>query len=251
VGEPTVGTGPRPDPNSGAAPLADAGKRSAATAETARSALLAGATGLIGRALLPLLLRSHRRVDVLVRRPPTGLDPAVRVHVVDFADLASGVPAADDVFIALGTTIKAAGSQAAFRAVDLDAVVAVARAARAGGATRLGIVSALGADATSSVFYNRVKGEMQDAAAGLGFATVAIAQPSLLLGDRAALGQPVRAGEVWAARLLGPVMRLVPRSIRPIAAADVAAALATAVESGRPGVRMLSSGAMQDAARRP
>ena len=117
--------------------------------------------------------------------------------------LPAAFPPVDDVFITLGTTIKVAGSQAAFRQVDFAFVVNTARAARVAGATRLAVVSALGADAKSRVFYNRVKGEMEAAIAQLGYKSVVIAQPSLLLGDRAALGQPVRSSEVWAARLLG------------------------------------------------
>ncbi len=180
--------------------------------------------------------------------PSVGAD-RVQLHVVDFAALPSSLPAADDVYIALGTTIKVAGSESAFRAVDFDAVVAVARAARAAGATRLAVVSALGADSNSRVFYNRVKGDMEAAIGGLGYDSVAIAQPSLLMGDRAALGQPVRSGEVWATRLLSPVMRFVPAGIRPITAADVAAALIAATAEARPGVRVLSSATMQGASR--
>ena len=214
-----------------------------------RTALLAGATGLVGRALLPLLLRSHRSVDVLVRRaaPELGRDRLLRLHVVDFAKLPARFPAIDDVFIALGTTIAVAGSQAAFRAVDFDAVVDTARAARAAGATRLAVVSALGADAGSRVFYNQVKGEMERAVAALGFDTVTLARPSLLVGDRAALGQPVRSGEVWATRLTRPLSWLVPRGVRPIAAADVAAALVQATSRGAPGLHLISSGDMQGA----
>jgi uncharacterized protein YbjT (DUF2867 family) len=169
---------------------------------------------------------------------------------VDFAALPKALPPADDVFVALGTTIKVAGSQAAFRAVDFDAVLAIARAGRRAGATRLAVVSALGADASSRVFYNRVKGEMEAAVAGLGYASVTIAQPSLLAGDRKALGQPERPGEVWAMRLLAPVLGLVPKSFRPIAARDVAAALVEAVATGTPGIARLSSAAMQGAATR-
>ena len=80
-------------------------------------------------------------------------------HWVDFARLPAVFPTVDDVFIALGTTIKVARSEAAFRQVDFDFVVNTARAARAAGATRLAVVSALGADAESHIFYNRVKGE--------------------------------------------------------------------------------------------
>jgi uncharacterized protein YbjT (DUF2867 family) len=214
-----------------------------------RTALLAGATGLVGRALLPLLLRSHASVDVLVRRaaPDLGNDPRLRAHVVDFANLPEPFPAVDDVFIALGTTIAIAGSQAAFRAVDFDAVVDTARAARIAGATRLAIVSALGADPESRVFYSQVKGEMERAVAALGYDSVALARPSMLVGDRAALGQPVRSGEIWATRLTRPLGWLVPRGLRPIAASDVAAALVEATKRGQPGMHALSSADMQGA----
>lgn len=213
-----------------------------------RVALLAGATGLIGRELLRLLRESPRyaHTHVLVRRANAALvnDARTTIHVVDFAHLRALPPIAD-AYIALGTTIKVAGSKEAFRAVDFDHVVATATAARAAGATRLAVVSALGADVHSSVFYNQVKGEMQAAVGALGFESVVIAQPSLLIGDRAVLGQPVRAGEVWVTRLLTPVMALVPRSVRPIRAAAVAASMVEAVAGAHPGVRVLGSGAMQ------
>jgi uncharacterized protein YbjT (DUF2867 family) len=217
----------------------------ASTRPAPRSALLAGATGLIGRALLPLLLRRHARVEMLMRRAVPGLPDDARLHLrrVDFAALPK-LPAVDDVFIALGTTIAVAGSEAAFRAVDFDAVVATAKAGRKAGATRLAVVSALGADAGSRVFYNRVKGEMEAAVQSLGYESVTLARPSLLLGDRAALGQPVRGMEALAMRLSRPVGWLVPRAMRPIPAADVAAALVAATAEARPGLRVLSSGEM-------
>jgi len=214
-----------------------------------RTAWLVGATGLIGRALLPLLLESSRyaKVHVLLRRAVPDLPKHRRLvaQQIDFNALPANLPATDDVYIALGTTIKVAGSQAAFRQVDFDHVVNTARAARAAGAKRLAVVSALGADPNSAVFYNRVKGEMQAAVAQLGFESVVIAQPSLLVGDRALLGQPARAGEVWATRLLRPVMGLVPASVRPIEAGVVAKALLSATADAVPGVRMLSSAQMQ------
>src|SRR5690606_22896609 len=119
---------------------------------------------------------------------------------------------------------------------------------RDAGATRLAVVSALGADARSRVFYNRVKGEMQQAVQALGYDAVVIAQPSLLVGDRTALGQPVRPGERWAERLLRPVMGLVPRGIRPIRADTVARALRHALRTVPPGVHVLRSADMQTAA---
>jgi uncharacterized protein YbjT (DUF2867 family) len=216
---------------------------------TPRTALLAGATGLVGRALLSLLLasRHYRSVHVLLRRTPPDIEAGakLKIHQVDFARLPATFPVVDDVFIALGTTIKLAGSEAAFRQVDFDFVVNIARAAKAAGATRLAVVSALGADAKSRIFYNRVKGEMEVAIAQLGYESVVIAQPSMLLGDRAALGQPARSSEIWAARLLAPLGWIMPKSVRPIPARGVASALLAAILATKPGVRVLKSGAMQ------
>ena len=213
----------------------------AAEPSPSRIALLAGSTGLVGRALLPMLLASPRyaQVHALLRRavPDLPASPKLQVHVVDFQSLPA-LSKIDDVFIALGTTIKVAGSQEAFRQVDFDAVVNTARAAQAAGASRLAVVSALGADAKSRVFYSRVKGEMQEALLALGFHSVVIVQPSLLVGDRTALGQPVRAGEVWGARLMG----WLPRSVRPISATRVAEGMLRALASSAPGTQILRSG---------
>jgi uncharacterized protein YbjT (DUF2867 family) len=220
-------------------------------AATPRTALLAGATGLVGDALLSLLVASkhYRSVHVLLRRARPGTEGGAKltIHQVDFARLPA-LPAVDDVFIALGTTIKIAGSEAAFRQVDFDFVVNVARAARDAGATRLAVVSALGADPTSRIFYNRVKGEMEIAVMQIGYESVVIAQPSMLLGDRAALGQPPRSGEMWTERLLAPLGWIIPRGVRPIPARAVASALVTAILDAKPGVRVLKSGAMQEMA---
>jgi uncharacterized protein YbjT (DUF2867 family) len=220
--------------------------------DPARSALLAGASGLIGRELLAQLLQDERyaKVHVLLRRALPGLprDRKLAAKQVDFGALPA-LPTVDDVYIALGTTIKVAGSQAAFRAVDFDAVVNCARAAREAGAKRLAVVSALGADANSAVFYNRVKGDMQQAVAQLGYESVLFAQPSLLVGDRAALGQPERPGEVWATRLLGPFMGWVPASVRPIEAHTVARALLRATLAAAPGVHRLPSARLQELGR--
>jgi len=218
-------------------------------ATTPRTALLAGATGLVGDALLSLLLASeyYRSVHVLLRRTRPGIEASAKLKIrqIDFARLPATLPAADDVFIALGTTIKIAGSEAAFRQVDFDFVVNVARAAFAAGARRLAVVSAMGADPTSRIFYNRVKGEMETAVLQIGYESVVIAQPSLLLGDRAALGQSLRSGEIWAARLAGPLGWIIPKNLRPIPARAVALAMLAAILDAKPGVHVLKSGAMQ------
>ena len=221
----------------------------AASAADSPNVLLAGASGLIGRALLDVLLTPGRgdRVAVLARRPlePARNDRRLSVRTGELAALAGKARGVRDVYIALGTTIKVAGSEAAFRAVDFDLVVGVARAARSAGARRLAVVSALGANARSGIFYNRVKGEAEDALKTLGYESLVIAQPSLLIGDRTALGQPTRSGEVFAARFFAPVMSWIPASVRPIEATTVAHAMVASLEHATPGTRVLSSAEMQ------
>lgn len=219
------------------------------TAAKSRSVAVAGATGLIGRQLVQRLCADPdvARVYALARRALEVAAPKLVALPVDFSALPE-LPAVDEVYLALGTTIKVAGSQAAFQAIDLDANLAVARAAHAAGARRIGLVSAMGANAESRVFYNRVKGQLEQALAQLDLGALVIARPSLLRGDRVALGQAVRRGEVWGDRVDRVLRPLIPRAWRAIAAADVAAALAHAVPRAQ-GQCVLSSGAMQGASR--
>jgi uncharacterized protein YbjT (DUF2867 family) len=162
------------------------------------SVIVAGSTGLVGRELIKRLLGDKQTgmVHALMRREPPNFAESRRLlkHVVDFTQLPP-LPVAHECYIALGTTIKDAGSETAFRAVDLDAVRAVAEAARTAGVLRLALVSALGANAESTVFYNRIKGLAEEAVAGLGFERVVIARPSLLVGNRDAIGQRMRPME--------------------------------------------------------
>ena len=224
----------------------------AAQVAPARVAVVAGATGMVGRAVLARLTAdktsAYAAVHTLGRRAPELPAGAQHVRLVSHVSkslLDAEVPPADEMFIALGTTISVAGSQSAFRAVDLDAVLALARAARAAGVRRLGVVSAMGADAGSKVFYNRVKGEMEQAVSALGFDTLVIARPSLLDGERASLGQPNRRGEQLALKVMRLLKALIPRNYRAISGAQVANALVEAVQAGRPGVQILLSGQMQ------
>lgn len=208
--------------------------------------LVAGATGLIGRALVAQLLSQvpPPQVHALVRRPPAGADARVQWQAVDFTRLPT-LPAAQQAYCCLGTTIRQAGSQAAFRAVDFDAVLAFAQAARAAGVRHFAVVSALGASPRAVGFYNRVKGEMEQAVAGLGFDSVLIARPSLLAGDRGALGQPPRTAERLALWLTAPVAGLIPAGVRPIKAEVVARAMIQASRAPQPGVHIAESGELQ------
>lgn len=212
--------------------------------------MVAGATGLVGREVLAALSvdRHYRRIHLVGRRAPDMLPASgqvpVQVHTVDFAQLPA-LPAVDDVFIALGTTIAIAGSQAAFRAVDHDAVLALARAARQAGARRLAVVSAMGADRNSRIFYNRVKGETEAALRTLGYETLVIARPSLLVGDRAALAQAPRMGETLMQSAMSWLRPVIPANYRAIRAGDVARAMLRCMLAGAAGTQVLLSGAMQ------
>lgn len=163
---------------------------------------------------------------------------------VDFADI-SGLPPVDDVYITLGTTMAAAGSQSAFRAVDHDAVLATARAARDAGATRCGVVTAMGANARSRIFYNRVKGEVERDLQAIGFETLVIARPSLLIGERQALAQAARPAESLSIRLFRWLNPLIPADYRARPGADVARALVHAVQSLPPGTHVLTGRSLQ------
>jgi uncharacterized protein YbjT (DUF2867 family) len=200
----------------------------------------------VGRAVLAALLadKRYRAVHALGRQAQPVAHAKLHWHKVDFAALAP-LPAADEVYIALGTTIKVAGSQQAFRAVDFDAVLAVAKAARAAGAKRLGVVSAMGANPRSGIFYNRVKGEMEDAVSALGYTSVVLARPSFLLGDRESLGQPGRSGEGFALTLTRWLRPVLPANYRAVEATQVAKALIHALQHATPGTTALLSGDLQ------
>lgn len=205
--------------------------------------LVAGAAGLVGRALVRRLLADAAGPGVVavVRRPLGLSDARLREVVADFGDLGrTKVPPCRTAFCALGTTIGKAGSEAAFRAVDVDAVVAFARLARAAGATRFLLVSALGADPRSTVFYNRTKGEAEEAVNGVGFEGVALFRPSLLLGEREESRPGERAAVVasglfsWA--MVGPLARF-----RPVPADSVAAAMVAVSRQPVSGVRIVEN----------
>lgn len=214
--------------------------------DSTRVALVAGATGLVGQAVLTLLLADerYRAVHVVGRRAPNLQHPKLVAHISPSL-LAVACPAADDVFIALGTTIKLAGSQAAFKAIDGDTVASIARAAKAAGASCLAVVSAMGASAQSGVFYNQVKGEMEAAVSQLGFDTLVIARPSLLAGDRDALKQPERTLEKLSLVAFKWLKPLIPANYQSINASSVAKAMVSTLQTAGTGKHVLLSGEMQ------
>ena len=216
-------------------------------------ALIAGASGLVGKELLALLLADSACCEVhsLVRKAAVQQHPKLHQHTIDFSALGTAqskplhLPTIHEVYICLGTTIKTAGSQEAFRAVDFDAVLAVARLGIAQGATKLGVISAMGASASSSVFYSRVKGEMEDAVEQLGYQSIAVARPSFLAGDRQALHQNHRSGEEIALVAMKLFKPLIPKNYQAVQARDVAATLLSQVRQGKTGQTILLSGQLQ------
>jgi uncharacterized protein YbjT (DUF2867 family) len=192
---------------------------------SARRAVVAGSTGLVGGYCLDGLLAEEgcSEVHALTRRPLSVEHPKLTVHLVDFDDLARSarLPVVDEAYCCLGTTMRRAGSRDAFERVDLDYVREFAKLALDAGAKQLALVSALGADSTSSIYYNRIKGRAEEAVRALEYGCVHVYRPSLLLGTRSER----RTGEQIAqalAPVIAPLLRGPLRRYRPVDARDVA-----------------------------
>lgn len=214
----------------------------------AKSALLLGASGLIGGHCLQRLCddAAYDKVIALVRKTMALQHHKLEQQVVEFSHLQNyaHLMRANDVFCCLGTTIKMAGSQAAFRQVDFTYPVEIAKIAAANGAEQFLIVTAMGANPASRIFYNRVKGEVEAAIAPLAFRAVHIFRPSLLLGERQEfrLGEKIgeRAAKIFSFLFAGPL-----RKYRPIEASAVAAAMIAAAKRNLTGVNIFESDQIQ------
>ena len=197
-----------------------------------RTALLAGGTGLVGRACLQALLEdpAYEKVIALSRSTLTGPASPKLMPVLFTQDSLSStaLPPVTDIFCALGTTIRKAGSQQAFRQVDFDLPLAVARLGLGCGAKSFILCSSVGADPASRNFYLRTKGELEQALQALPFASVHILRPSILVGSREE-SRPGEAAGIWIARLFqfalaGPLRRYRPVAAQVVGRAMVAAA---------------------------
>lgn len=188
-------------------------------------ALVIGSTGLIGRQLLKLLLQDNTYLEVkaISRKPLDSSHAKLENLLVDFDNLADygSKLNADVVFCCLGTTMKDAGSKEAFKKVDYDYPLLVARVAKASGASAYLLVSALGANRNSSIYYNQIKGEIEAAVEGVGFETYHIFRPSLLLGDR----PQKRVGEAAAKAVYKFLGFLIPAKYKAIESIKVARAM--------------------------
>ncbi len=187
------------------------------------TALIAGASGLVGRECLKLLVATERyeRVRVVTRRDlgAAVTHPRIEQIVVDFADLDASKDElrADHVFCTLGTTMRKAGSKERFREVDYGYPLALAHQTAGGGARHFSVVSSLGANSGSRFFYSRVKGELEQALATMAWPSLAIFRPSVIVGDRGE-SRPLE-------RLAETLLAFAPRSVRPVSATTIAAAM--------------------------
>jgi uncharacterized protein YbjT (DUF2867 family) len=204
-----------------------------------RTALIAGASGLVGGECLQRLLASeaYAKVTVVTRHAlgPAAQHPKLREIVIDFAQLdrIKTELRADHVFCALGTTIRKAGSQAKFRQVDFEYPRHLAQLTLARGARHFSLVSALGASSKSGVFYSRVKGELEDALRAMHWPSLCILRPSVIAGDRKE-SRPLE-------RLSEMVLRFGPVTYRPVAASKIAAAMVATAQRESAGVTILES----------
>jgi uncharacterized protein YbjT (DUF2867 family) len=205
-----------------------------------KAVLLAGATGLVGRLALDILLDAPDigRVFAVTRRPLGREHPRLANRIVQFEQIESQLKntTCQVALCTLGTTIRQAGSEQAFRKVDVDTVLAFARAAKAAQVQRFVVVSSVGADPKSKNFYLRTKGEMEQALIGVGFPNLDILQPSVLLGWRAEI-RPLELVATLFLPLVNPFLRGKREPFRAIPARTVAAAMVGVTRSSRRGVQ--------------
>lgn len=210
-----------------------------------KTALIAGATGLIGKQVLQLLLEDsyYSSVKAITRKPLDVQHPKLENIILNFdqMDLRRDALKADDVFCCLGTTIRVAKTKEAFRKVDYDYPVELARVTKSMGASQYLLISALGADKNSSVFYNRVKGEVEEAIRAIEFNTFHVFRPSLLLGDRT----EERVGEGAATSFFKIFGFLIPLKYKAIESAKVARAMLHFAKTNNTGFHILESSALQ------
>lgn len=206
-----------------------------------RTALIVGASGLTGQVLLQLLLADslYSTVTIYVRKQVALHHPKLQQQIVNYEKLETAVQA-DDVFCCLGTTIKKAGSQQAFRQVDLVYPQKVAELQRNAGSKRFLLISAVGADEQSSIFYSRTKGQVEKAVSVLDYPCTCIFRPSLIMGERAER----RVGEkiaIFLAKIIGPILVGPLKKYQPVSALGIAKAMQHAAHQFEDGIHFISS----------
>ncbi len=216
-----------------------------------KHALIAGATGLVGNELLQQLIRGrqYHTISILSRHEVETTSKRVETIIVDYDQLTDKqIPKVDDVFCCLGTTMNKAGSKNAFRKVDYDYPLRVAEITSRKGAQQYLLVSAMGADESSYIFYNQVKGEVEAAIAKLGFDSFCVFRPSMLLGERTEtrigeqIGQAVMQG-------VAPLMVGALKKYQAIPAETVAETMVHVAKKELDGVYIFESDKIQELAK--
>lgn len=209
-----------------------------------KTALVAGASGLVGNELLQLLLngKEYEQVVAIVRRPLHMTHPKLDERMIDFGKIEKleGLTKVNDVFCCLGTTIKKAKTKEAMKIIDVDYPIALAKLGKKWNAEQYLVISSMGADPRSSVFYSRMKGELEEELKTMGYPTLQIFRPSLLLGER----KEFRLGEGIASKMMPALSRLMKGPLtkyRAIEAKTVARGMYAAAQIKPSGVRVYLS----------
>lgn len=206
-----------------------------------KTALILGASGLTGQHLLELLLNDplYAQITIYVRKPVHISHPKLVQQIVDFEQLDSSVDATD-VFCCLGTTIKKAGSQDAFKRVDLIYPQKIAALQLAAGSQKFLVISAVGADANSSIFYSRTKGQLEKALTLLRYPCLCIFRPSFIMGDRAERRVGEKIG-IFIAKLISPFLIGPLKKYKPVSALALAKSMQDAAHHSLNGTHIISS----------
>jgi len=208
-----------------------------------KKALVIGSTGLVGNELIQLLLAdSNYAVTALVRQPMPITHNQLTQVVFDFEKPDKSVVFSDEIYCCLGTTIKVAGSKAAFYKVDFEYVLSIAQIALHNGASKFALVSSMGASKDSAIFYNKTKGAIEAAVTAVGYKSLFILRPSVLLGNR----KEFRLGEKIGKVFMSAISFALPKKYRPIQAWQVAKAMIACMSSDKSGVQILESDAIAD-----
>lgn len=217
-----------------------------------KTALIVGASGLVGQQLLARLLahQKYSRVIALVRVPldieklNLNAEQAAKLeqHQVDFNQLSLNEMVADDIFCTLGTTIKKAGSKRAFYQVDYTYPLEIAKQCKVNGASVFAVVTAMGSSSTSKIFYNKVKGDIEQALIALNFEHLGIFRPSMLAGER----NEFRLGEYIGSIIMKAFTFILPNDYRVINASSVAQSMINYAIAPTKNVNITLSGQMQN-----
>jgi uncharacterized protein YbjT (DUF2867 family) len=204
-----------------------------------KTAIIAGASGLVGSALLPMLLAhpEYSRVISLGRKKLPIVHTKLEQRVVDFNDLSLYDNPSDHVYCCLGTTIRVAGSKERFFEIDHDYPLHLATAALRTGAKRYTVVTAVGSDPNSSIFYSSVKGKLEQHLQTLGYESVIIIRPSMLLGKR----KETRPAEYISKHLMTFLAPIIPKRYRAVTDVEVAACMITHTLNKPGGIRLVEN----------